>query len=170
MLEGQETKQNFAKSLVSLSAQNLLDCSHRLNRGCAGGSPVGGLQFVQSWGGIEAEASYPYTGRVGECRFNSSRAVMSVPHVAIGHGEEARLKLYVQNAGPIATSIATPPELIAYKSGVIDLANCATKPENLTHSVLIVGFGHDPQGGDHWIVVSHRQQTRPRGPSHQPAY
>ncbi len=55
--------------LVSLSEQQLVDCSTAEgNAGCGGGQADQGFQFVITNGGICAEDAYPYTGAQGTCR------------------------------------------------------------------------------------------------------
>lgn len=49
---------------VSLSEQNLLDCTAGESEGCNGGFADNALRYVADNGGIDAEKYYPYKGKV----------------------------------------------------------------------------------------------------------
>jgi cathepsin L len=69
-LEGQ----TFAKSkrLISLSEQNLVDCSTKFgNNGCNGGLMNNAFEYIKQNKGIDTENSYPYQGSDEKCRFKA---------------------------------------------------------------------------------------------------
>jgi len=151
-LEGQHFRATGA--LVSLSEQNLMDCSRKYgNNGCEGGLMDNAFQYVQDNKGIDTETSYPYEA-VDEptCGFKRSNVgATEAGHMDITSGDENALKIAVATQGPISVAIdAGHQSFQAYKSGVYYEPDCSST--QLDHGVVVVGYGTDPDHGDYWIV------------------
>ncbi|KAM6999477.1 cathepsin S-like [Passerculus sandwichensis] len=139
-------------NLVSLSVQNLVDCSGMYgNKGCAGGLMTDAFQYIIDNGGIESEESYPYTAQNGTCHYNASaRAASCSRFVELPEGDEAALRDAVATVGPVAVAIdATRPSFFLYRSGVFDDPQCSQ--EKLNHAVLVVGYG-SLENKEYWLV------------------
>lgn len=147
--------------LVSLSEQNLVDCSTASpNKGCDGGNPAPAFQYIMSNGGIDTSAAYPYDsmntqhGR-NTCRFKSSGVgAQDSGYVQVAQGDEAALKDAVANIGPISAMIdATPLHVQFPPTGVIGIndSTCKTDPKQLNHFVLVVGYG-TLNNQDYWLI------------------
>ncbi|PVD36391.1 hypothetical protein C0Q70_03373 [Pomacea canaliculata] len=149
-LEGQWF--NKTKQLVSLSEQNLVDCSKKQgNQGCEGGLMDQAFTYVKDNKGIDTEASYPYKAVDEKCVFKSADiGATDTGFVDIKKGSEADLQAAVANLGPISVAIdASHNSFQLYKSGVYYEKKCSSK--QLDHGVLAVGYGTE-QGKDFWLV------------------
>nr|XP_060614048.1 cathepsin S [Anolis sagrei ordinatus] len=139
-------------NLVSLSPQNLVDCSSAYgNHGCNGGYMSAAFQYIISNNGIDSEASYPYTGQSGTCRYNlQGKAATCSKYVNLPPGSEAALKDAVAKVGPVSVAIdASRPSFFLFRKGVYDDPSCSST--HINHGVLVVGYGTE-DGIDYWLV------------------
>jgi len=141
-------------TLVSLSEQNLVDCSGTCcyNEGCNGGRVDWALQYIAQNNGIDTESSYPYTAQDGSCSFNPGNIGATCRNfTTLPQGDETALMNQIGNAGPVAIAISVDDAWANYATGVFSDDSCPNDPDNLDHAVLAVGYG--TQGGqDYWIV------------------
>ena len=82
-------------SLVSLSEQNLMDCSYAQgNKGCSGGLIDNAFSYVIKSGGLDTESSYPYTATSSKnCQFSKENVAASISkYVDIPDRDENALK------------------------------------------------------------------------------
>lgn len=150
-LEGQHFK--ATKSLVSLSEQNLVDCSGSFgNMGCNGGLMDYAFAYIKSNKGIDTEASYPYTAKTGPtCLFDPSNVgATDTGYTDITSGSEEALTEAIASVGPISVAIdASHPSFQLYHQGVYNEPACSST--NLDHGVLAVGYD-SANGTDYYIV------------------
>ncbi|XP_052084534.1 procathepsin L-like [Mytilus californianus] len=151
-LEGQTFKKT--QKLVSLSEQNLVDCSSREgNKGCQGGLMDNGFTYIKVNDGIDTEQSYPYRAKTGLfCRFKKADVgATDTGYVDIKRGSEDELQMAVATVGPISVAMdAGHPSFQHYKTGVYSEKQCSSS--RLDHGVLAVGYGTSDSSEDYWIV------------------
>ena len=149
-LEGQLF--NATGKLVSLSEQDLVDCSDKYgNNGCKGGLMDNAFRYIKANDGIDTEASYPYRAHDERCTFNANNVgAMLTGFVDVPHGNEDALMSAAGSVGPISVAIdASHSSFQLYKKGVYYEERCSSS--KLDHGVLVVGYGTE-SGGDYWLV------------------
>ncbi|RZC43276.1 Peptidase C1 domain containing protein, partial [Asbolus verrucosus] len=151
-LEGQHFRKS--KKLVSLSEQNLVDCSTRFgNNGCNGGLMDNAFRYIKANGGIDTEASYPYRAEDEKCHYKpKNKGATDRGFVDIESGSEDQLQAAVATIGPISVAIdASHESFQQYAGGVYYEPECSS--EQLDHGVLAVGYGIDSETQkEYWLV------------------
>lgn len=147
--------QQFLKSgvLVSLSEQNLIDCSTSFgNEGCNGGNIESAFEYIRKNRGIDTEKTYPYEGKNQKCRYKSKNSgAFDRGYVNIIRGSEKKLQDAIASIGPIAVAIdASHFSFQHYRSGVYYEPKCSSSA--LDHAVLVVGYGVNSHGHEYYIV------------------
>eukprot|EP01127_Copromyxa_protea_P003288 TRINITY_DN13121_c0_g1_i1.p1 TRINITY_DN13121_c0_g1~~TRINITY_DN13121_c0_g1_i1.p1 ORF type:complete len:365 (-),score=100.08 TRINITY_DN13121_c0_g1_i1:41-1114(-) len=156
--------------LTELSEQILVDCSHSCsmedgqsvcNSGCDGGWQWTAFYDVLSWGGLQTEAEYPYTGVTGTCTMKKSQLIAPIKNFTCISGpnaaNEEQLRAFLYHNGPV--SIALDAGLLQlYFGGIVDpfFPSLECDPNTLDHALLIVGWGQERnwigEMTPYWIV------------------
>ncbi|XP_068448891.1 digestive cysteine proteinase 2 [Clinocottus analis] len=149
-IEGQIYKKTG--QLVSLSEQNLVDCSRSYGTyGCNGAWMANAYDYVVH-NGLQSSSAYPYSSvDTQPCYYDSRQAVAHIKDYRfIPKGDEQALADAVATVGPITVAIdADHSSFLFYSSGIYEEPTC--NPNNLSHAVLLVGYGSDG-GQDYWII------------------
>jgi len=138
--------------LVSLSEQNLVDCSTpEGNDGCNGGLMDDAFKYIIQNHGIDTEQSYPYSATgPNSCRFKAADVGATITsYTDVAAGNEAALADAV-NKQPVSVAIdAGHTSFQMYSSGVYYEPACSAS--QLDHGVLAVGYRTDGSS-DFWYV------------------
>ncbi|XP_028277137.1 cathepsin L1-like [Parambassis ranga] len=149
-LEGQMKKRTGV--LVSLSPQNLVDCStYDGNHGCRGGYISKSYSYIIRNGGVDSESFYPYEHQNMKCRYSvKGRAGYCSDFHILPPGDEQTLQATVASVGPVAVAVnAMLQSFHMYRGGLYNVPGC--NPRLVNHAVLVVGYGTDA-GQDYWLV------------------
>lgn len=129
-------------SLVSLSEQQLIDCSIE-NKGCNGGSMDLGFNYVIENGGLCSNHSYPYQAQDGNC--DNSCEVIKHTDIQKCYDilpKKERLFLSYLSQQPLSVAIqANGMTFQHYKEGIYDDINCYSG--QLDHGVLAVAYDEE---------------------------
>ncbi|XP_007892928.1 digestive cysteine proteinase 1 [Callorhinchus milii] len=142
-------------NLISLSQQMLIDCSWGFgNNACDGGEEWRSYEWMMKHGGISTAESYgPYMGQNGYCHYNQSTLTAKLKsYTNVTSGDIEALKFAIYKNGPAAVGIdASQKSFRFYSNGVYYEPKCGSKPEDLDHAVLAVGYG-TLDGEPYWLV------------------
>ena len=135
--------------LLSLSEQNLVDCSHNGNLGCMGGLMDSAFTWTET-SPLETEANYPYKGWTLEgCIYDSAKGVVGVKSfydVTPSNSDALKAAIVL---GPVSVAIQANQRAFQFYEGGVITANCGT---DLDHGVLAVGFGTADDGTAYYKV------------------
>jgi C1A family cysteine protease len=135
------------RQAVSLSEEQIVDCDTTCY-GCGGGWPYLAYEYVKGQGGLDSDASYPYTaggGDSGSCQFSSSNVVAQVTGYDTISGEDGIYK-QASSMGPVSVCVDAST-WSAYQGGV--LTSCGS---SVDHCVQLVGYTNYGKSGAYWIV------------------
>ncbi|CAG7896738.1 ervatamin-B [Brassica rapa] len=132
-------------NLVSLSEQQLVDCTN----GCNAGRIDQAFDYMIKNGGISSDSEYPYQAKSGQCRSDARPAIMIKGYERVPFNNENALLDAVLRQ-PVSVDIdARTDSFRHYKEGVFDARDCGI---DVNHSVALVGYGVTEDGIKYWLV------------------
>ncbi|XP_047518139.1 cysteine proteinase B-like isoform X1 [Pieris napi] len=148
---------------IILSEQFLIDCDVE-RTGCSSTTVLKTFaEIVSTFGGVLKEKDYyPYSDRPEECRWNRENP-KPIPVIGFQRvsSDEAVMAEYLSKCGPLSAAINSA-SMYNYKpkDGLIPIDeptedDCSSKPEDLNHAVLIVGYSAYEYNGritPYWII------------------
>jgi C1A family cysteine protease len=146
--------------LVALSEQQIVSCD-TTDGGCNGGDTVTAYAYVQSAGGLESEAAYPYSsggGTAPACSFDPTQIVANITGFtyatppcqdACTNQDETTLANNLAEKGPVSICVYALPWQ-DYTGGVLT-SDCTSDYSQLDHCVQLVGYNKD-SGNNYWII------------------
>ena len=135
-------------NFVTLSQQMLMDCVSNIQM----------ISYIFQWlkeNGIESDADYPYSGRIGTCQADPSKYI---DMIITGYkqlnspADEEEMKEFLYETSPLIVGLNATP-LQTYSGGIIDKTSRECPSSGINHLGTLVGYGHDDATGkDYWIV------------------
>ena len=150
-LEGVNAIHGKKHQLLSLSEQELVDCSDDYgNMGCGGGLMDNAFEYMMKYG-IALEKTYPYNISEDSCNHNNLKPIVNISRFYdVAKNDETQL-MYAALNNPVSVAIdASDATFQFYKSGIYNISDCGNE---LDHGVTVVGYGTDKiYKLDYWIV------------------
>ncbi|XP_006657083.1 senescence-specific cysteine protease SAG39-like [Oryza brachyantha] len=141
-------------NLVSVSAQQLMDCSTGANNhGCNRGDMDEAFRYITGNGGIASEADYAYEKQQGTCRASGKQAAASIRGFEyVPPNNETALLLAVAHQ-PVSVSLDGGGSVFQlFHAGVFGAGRAETCTTDLNHAVTAVGYGTDEHGTKYWLM------------------
>jgi len=136
------------KTLVSLSEQQLVDCSGpEGNQGCNGGLMDYAFEYIINNDGITSESIYPYMATDGPCKKAEKAYATLSSFVDVTPNSDTALMTAI-NQQPVSVAVEADQNTFQFYSGGVMTGACGT---SLDHGVLAVGYGTD-SGADYYKV------------------
>ncbi|KAF8563434.1 hypothetical protein P879_11598 [Paragonimus westermani] len=135
--------------LIVLSKQQLVDCD-RVDEGCNGGYPMDAYNELKRMGGVEAQSTYPYTGRESQCRLDERRFVAYLNDSVMLPKDEVKQAAWLADNGPLSVAL-NADQLQFYRRGISHPPKYLCPASGLNHAVLSVGYGSE-NGTPYWII------------------
>jgi len=127
-----------------LAPQEIVDCDTG-GGGCNGGWPQQAMQWVIQSGGLDTEASYPYTGQDGTCASSSGTVGATISSVQGPISDEG--DMYTQLGSSPLSICCDASAWQDYSGGVLTADQCGS---DIDHAIQLTGYS--PSQGGYWIV------------------
>nr|CAB3489806.1 unnamed protein product [Digitaria exilis] len=135
-------------NLISLSEQQVLDCStNGNNNGCNGGFMDNAFQYVISNGGLTTEDAYRYNAMQSMCQTSVQPAVAISGYQDVPSEDDGALAAAVANQ-PVSVGVDAH-SFQFYNGGVMTGESCGT---NSNHAVTAIGYGTTEDGSPYWLL------------------
>jgi C1A family cysteine protease len=143
-------------TLPVLSPQQIVDCD-TVDQGCNGGDPPTAYQYLMKQGGLDTEASYPYTGEDGTCAYKAASSGAKISNWAYitQNLNESQVQQGLLQKGPLSICVDASSWQFYLGGVVTDL--CPSATGDLDHCVMLTGYNekYSDWNGivyDIWIV------------------
>jgi len=136
---------------ISLSEQQLMDCSGSFGKeGCQGGLMDQAFQYIMQ-SNITTERAYPYTEKNGpKCLAAGKPFGASITSFTDVDANSDQALYAALQMGPVSIAIEADQEAFQFYSTGIMSGTCGA---NLDHGVLVVGYGMDSSSNStYWTV------------------
>jgi len=137
-------------TIKPLSPQQIVSCDTD-DSGCGGGDPPTAYQYVIKAGGLETDASYPYTAKDGKCVFKPAQVYAKISSWKYATDpnapNEAQMKNNLVSWAPLSICVDASTWQ-DYTGGVLTARQCG---QDLDHCVQAIGFD-DTASPPYWIV------------------